>query len=170
MDMDESVRQIFISYSRKDEKWQDMIEDFFAPLVRQRVVRIWHDKLINTGGRFEEQIFRELEASHLAILLVSPAFLASDFISTKELPKILERWQRGELLIAPILLSDCLWRYTDLANVQFAHDVSIPLLYLTEKDLNHELAKIVGGIINLLGVSRPKFQVSPPTSSSRPTS
>ena len=49
-----------------------------------------------------------LEAASVAVLIVSAGFLASDFIMTQELPRILAREAAGELKVFPIFWSDCL--------------------------------------------------------------
>lgn len=144
------IPKIFISYSRKDEKYCNLIVDYFAPLVRQNKLEVWIDKMVSSGGRFEEQILEALEESDAVIFLVSTAFFASEFIWTKEIPMTMERWKSKEVKIFPVLVNNCLWRYTEFANIQFSHDVADPLIYLDEKGQNHEITKIVGDIIKKL--------------------
>lgn len=144
------IPTIFISYSRKDEKWCEAILDYFAPLVRQKKLHIWYDKMVSSGGRFEEQILEALEESDAVIFLVSTAFFASEFIWNKEIPMTMEKWKKGEVKIFPVLVNNCLWRYTEFANIQFSHDVAEPLLYLDDKRQNHEITKIVGDVIKKL--------------------
>lgn len=141
--------RLFISYSNRDERWRQMFTDIMDPIVKRGIIEIWYDGLISSGGRFEDQILDALAASDAAILLVSPQFLSSKFISEKELPEILRRIENeAGFRIFPVLVNNCFWRYTDMATIQFCHDVATPLAYMAEHEVNHELIKIGEQIIN----------------------
>lgn len=140
--------QLFISYSNRDEKWRQMFTDIMDPIVKKGIIDIWYDGLISSGGRFEDQILGALDESDAAILLVSPQFLSSKFISEKELPDILKKNEDGNFRIFPVLVNNCFWRYTDIATIQFCHDVATPLAYIAEHEVNHELIKIGEQIIS----------------------
>src|SRR5262249_54862455 len=45
----------------------------------------------------------------VALLLLSKDFLASDFLQEVEVPKLVERHQRGSLEVIPVLARSCLW-------------------------------------------------------------
>lgn len=45
----------------------------------------------------------------MAVLLVSADFLASEFIIDQEVPRLLERWEAGGLVILPLVLKPCGW-------------------------------------------------------------
>lgn len=66
------------------------------------------------------------------MLLVSPDFLASEFIHEKELPVVLEARQRGELDILWCYVAPCLIDQTELAEIQAAHTPMAPLVSMSE--------------------------------------
>ena len=147
--MSEKTPRLFISYSNRDEKWRQMFTDIMDPIVKKGIIEIWYDGLISSGGRFEDQILDALATSDAAILLVSPQFLSSKFISEKELPEILRRdAAEPDFRIFPVLVNNCFWRYTDMVTIQFCHDVAQPLAYMEDHEVNHELIKIGEQIIN----------------------
>jgi hypothetical protein len=82
-------------------------------------VRVWADTSIEAGDSWSGEIDEAIEQAFAALLLVSPDFLASDFIVERELPALN---RRGATLV-PVLVRACLWDGLPLlADVQWAHD------------------------------------------------
>ncbi len=99
-----SPPQIFVSYSHHDSGWRERL---FADYVKSTlgVTRIWTDAWLRSGEHWEAEIERRLQSSTVAVLLVSPNFLASDFISTREYPQIIARARAGKLRVLWIPLN-----------------------------------------------------------------
>lgn len=90
-EMDKMRDQIFISYSHKDEELLNELLEHLRPLVRHGVIsEPWSDKKIKTGEEWKKAIDNALSCAKLVILLVSPSFLASEFIAEEELKPIYE--------------------------------------------------------------------------------
>jgi molecular chaperone DnaK (HSP70) len=92
---------IFSSYAREDEKWAAAIEKSLSVLTRPGKVGLWSDRHTETGALWEEPIYKEIEQSNVAILLLSNDFLSSDFILGKELPAIFAEKERRQLALVP---------------------------------------------------------------------
>lgn len=105
---------VFISYSQHDE-----------PVMRQLVAHLsmldadlWHDRKLVGGERWQETLDERLNTAEIVLLLVSHNFLSSNFCMKIELPRALEREQKGETKIIPILLSESDWENSPVSQFQ----------------------------------------------------
>jgi hypothetical protein len=142
--------RIFISYAHKDEKWLACLQDMLAPITRQFPTAIWSDAMLVAGDRWANKIDQALTSSRVVILLVSPAFLASEFIHDQELGPILAAAREGRKQILWILVSDCLWRHTAIKDYQAAHDIKTPLDRLRSSRRNEQLAMVGDKLLEFL--------------------
>jgi len=99
--------KVFISYSQKDTRFLEELQTVLRPLEREGRVEYWADRKIKPGKKWREEIETALNTAKIAVLLVSPNFHASDFVSTIELPVFFEAERQGELTILPIAISHC---------------------------------------------------------------
>ncbi|MDX2215357.1 MAG: hypothetical protein SFY66_18990 [Oculatellaceae cyanobacterium bins.114] len=83
-----------------------------------------------------------LASAKVAVFLVSPDFLNSDFIHENELPPLLKAAEQEGLAIAWVLLSHCLYETSKIVEYQAAHDVAHPLDSLSPSEQNKVLAEI----------------------------
>jgi tetratricopeptide (TPR) repeat protein len=97
---------IFISYSHKDRSWLDYVRSFFEPFAEHWTLQIWDDKKLRIGDDWRGDIYSALDASQVFVLLVSRYALASEFIRTEEVGRILKR-PKGEVQFCPIVVTPC---------------------------------------------------------------
>lgn len=119
--------QVFVCYSRKDEKWLERLRTMLAPLMRNKRIDLWDDTRIAAGRKWREEIEEALERAKVAVLLVSDHFLASEFINKNELPPILQAAQERGLTVLWVYISYCLYEETPIKSYQAAHRLLKPL-------------------------------------------
>ncbi|MEA2692395.1 MAG: hypothetical protein QOJ16_1782 [Acidobacteriota bacterium] len=117
-----------------------------APLVRDGVVDVWWDGAIKPSQQWREEIEAALASARVAVLLVSPNFLASDFIVEEELSYLLEAARQRRVKILWALLAPCLYEQTPLQGFQALHDLARPLNALRGAARGNALKAICQGI------------------------
>jgi internalin A len=148
---------IFLSYSHHDDKWRQKLELVLSPLVKGQKLTLWTDKQIDPGAKWKTEIEKALARSKVAILLVSPHFLASDFISKHELPPLLERTR---VLWIPVSAS--LYEATEIGTYQALIDPKAPLETFKGAKLNEKLVAIAKAISNVVASTQePIINVAP---------
>jgi hypothetical protein len=134
--------QVFISYSHADGKWLKELQTHLKPYLRSTMIRVWDDSHIGAGANWKESIENALTLTKVAVLLVSPAFLASNFIAESELPPLLEaaRSEGVTILWVPVRFSS--YEITPIAAYQAAHSPDKPLASLSAPARDKALVKI----------------------------
>jgi internalin A len=89
--------RIFISYSHKDQRWLEKLEAHLKPLVAGGKLAAWADTSLVPGAKWKQEIAKTIQWANIAILLVTPDFLASDFIAQNELPPLLKAAEQNNL-------------------------------------------------------------------------
>lgn len=103
---------LFFSYCHVDEELRDRLEKQFATLKRQGIIDTWHDRRIGAGVEIEKAIDARINTDDIILLLVSPDFINSDYCYDKEMARALERHDRGEAIVIPVILRPCDWHPT----------------------------------------------------------
>jgi internalin A len=124
--------QVFISYSHRDTKWRDQLELQLKPYLRDASIISWSDKQIPAGSEWFAEINTALTSTKVAVLLVSPDFIASDFIHEHELGPLLKEADQGGVKILWVPIRDSAYKRTPLKDYQAAVlDPNKPLAAMT---------------------------------------
>jgi len=113
----ESNNLVFVSYCHADSQWLERLNIHLRPLDREGVISNWSDKNICPGEIWSGSIESALNDAVAAVMLVSADYFASDFVTNFELPVILDRAVRKELI--PFWLAVSPSRYADSSIAQF---------------------------------------------------
>ena len=111
----------FISYSHKDTRRCDELREHLSQLVRERLVTVWHDGLIDQRNPWDAEIKAHLDAADIVLLLISARFLSSYYCCEVEVTAAMQRHERGEAVILPILIGRCDYETASFAKFNVFH-------------------------------------------------
>ncbi len=122
--MDEQRQQtvapltIFYSYAHEDEALRDKLEDHLSSLQVQGLISEWYDRQIVAGTEWAYAIDSRLQTASIILLLISPAFMASDYCVSIEMQQAMERHRLGDARVIPIILRPAEWHDAPFAILQ----------------------------------------------------
>ena len=96
----------FLSYSHADQADVDRFLAVFQPQLASAAgyhFKLWMDRHILPGEKWKAEIARALEDTDFGLLLVSPQFLASRFITEHELAALLAKPMVVPVALHPVL-------------------------------------------------------------------
>src|SRR5581483_10433731 len=121
-EMREEPVRVFISYAHKDERFRLALDPHLKLLQRQGLLATWHDRLIKPGTEWADVIDANLEQAKIVLLLVSADFIASKYCWEIEMTRALERHEKGEACVIPVIIRDCKWETAPFARLQALPD------------------------------------------------
>jgi len=169
----------FVSYSHFSEnragshRWKQRLLDSLKVLVDNGFVEAWDDEHIHAGWRWQREIEHAIQTCRVAVILLTPEALGSDFILNNELPALACRETAKELLVVPILCEPCDWEANDwLASLQIKPRDNRPLSILSAEAARRSLSRICDEIATALSedpqwvvprISQAQQEISPST-------
>lgn len=166
-----NTAHIFICYAHKDnespdpsQRWLDRLLEQLEPLNLQEQAEIWSDKKLEIGDEWHEEIQSTLQQVKAAVLLVSPAFLASKYIRNSEVPFLLKQAKEQGVKILPIILRYCQFnetkfKYPDptngpeelsLSTLQVANSPTKPLNSMAEHEQDKVLLSVAQRLLKII--------------------
>jgi internalin A len=124
--------------------------------VKRRGVEIWTDREIKPGENWHEEIQNSLARAKVAVLLVTPAFLRSEYIARSELAPLLQAAKSEGLVIFPIPVKPSSYEQSELAPFQAAHPLSEALSGLSAAKRDQAFVNIASKLADALGINKPK--------------
>jgi tetratricopeptide (TPR) repeat protein len=135
--------RVFISYSHKDEVWEDRLVTQLGVLQKQGLLDIWADTRIHAGDDWYPEIQKAMNTASVAILMVTANFLTSDFILMEEVPRLLERRAKEGVRVFPVIVSPCAWKQVKwLSRMQVRPKDGKPLSGGNDYQIDADLAAI----------------------------
>src|SRR5581483_7700084 len=126
--------QIFCSYADSDEGWLCEMIKHLSLSTRQGLLTLWHHQHIAPGSNWQQILDTHLETADVILLLVSSDFLASDYCYGVEMKRALERHQKGEAQVIPILIRPVDWKHAPFAHLSTLPINTKPLSLWEDKD------------------------------------
>jgi hypothetical protein len=110
--------RIFISYAREDDEYRAKLEENLSSLKHHKLVELWTDRCIVPGDDWDDAIDENIRTADVVLLLVSQAFVNSEYITSKELELALARHEDKKARVVPVILRPAVWDETPFARFQ----------------------------------------------------
>ncbi|MCU0549278.1 MAG: SUMF1/EgtB/PvdO family nonheme iron enzyme [Leptolyngbya sp. Prado105] len=110
--------KVFVSYAHEDEPLRIELEKHLGSLRRSQAIAQWHDRKIEPGTEWAKEIDRNLQEADVILLLISPAFIHSEYCSSIELTQAMARHEAGTACVIPIILRPADWENEPFAKLQ----------------------------------------------------
>ena len=145
---------VFISYAHADQEtqnWKDRLALQLRAIPSIGETRIWEDSRIQPGQDWLREIEYALQRTRVAIFLVGPHFLNSQFILTKELPPLIEAAQADGVRIFPLITDYSPYSLSVLSKYQSFNDPLEPLESLPRSEQNRTLLELATEVAQVFG-------------------
>ncbi|MFI5394819.1 MAG: TIR domain-containing protein [Candidatus Binatia bacterium] len=96
--------RLFYSYCHSDSGLRNKLEEHLSLLHREGLIGQWYDGKIGAGCEIDPAIDSNLARSDVVLLLISAAFLKSDYCWDREMSRALKRHHKGTARVIPIIL------------------------------------------------------------------
>jgi hypothetical protein len=141
---------IFFCYTHEDEALLNKLKMHLRPLQRQGLIDVWYDRDIGAGSEWEAEIKQHLNAAQIVLLLVSPDFMDSDYCYGIEMKCALERQERGEATVIPVILRPVYWHGEPLGKLQALPTDGKPITSASWHDQDEAWYDVTQGIYRVV--------------------
>jgi Flp pilus assembly protein TadD len=148
---------IFFCYAHEDEPLLNKLKSHLRPLQRQGLIDVWRDRDISAGSEWEQEINQHLNSAQIILLLVSPDFMDSDYCYSIEMKRAIERHERGEALVIPVILRHVYWQGAPFGRLQALPKDGKPVMSAHWHNLDEAFLNIVEGISGVLPLVKKKI-------------
>ncbi len=157
--MDSNKLKVFLSYSHKDEDMKNQLDTFLINLKRSGSIEVWQDRELLAGTEWNDTIKKELAAADIILLLISADFNASNYIWENELATAMQRHEKGEARVIPVILRNCEWQDMPYARLQALPVNGLPVSKFADKDeaytqIAREIRRVVESLVAKLNSSK----------------
>ena len=100
----------------------DHLRKHLSPLERNGLISLWDYGNITPGDEREQEIKKHLDEAQIILLLISSSFLASNYCYTVEMQRAIERHERKEARVIPVILRPVNWNIAPVDKLQALPD------------------------------------------------
>jgi hypothetical protein len=109
---------VFLAYSHRDRDLLGELQKHLKPLQKAWMLDLWDDLRVDSGPRGAAELRRAVDTARVALLLISPGFLASPFVAEHALPVTLAMQQHPRAAVMCLYLRPAMdvfaeYRYRD---------------------------------------------------------
>lgn len=136
---------VFICYAHEDQEhndWKNRLVRLLRGIPSIGESLIWDDSRIKAVGDWRKEIKYALERSKVAILLVGPCFMTSEFINTDELPHLMQASGKTGIEFIPLITDYVPYEHSKLARYKSFNLPEEPLESLSRPEQNRVLNEL----------------------------
>ena len=126
--------EVFISYSRRDEELLNELKNHITTLKHRGIITHWHDRNISAGAEWAAEIDEHLNKAEMILLLISSDFLASDYCTSIEMRRAMERHDAGEAIVIPVIMRPVDWEGVKFGKLNTLPRDGRPVTSWTDRD------------------------------------
>src|SRR5579859_7416208 len=119
--------KVFISFASADKLYLDEFQKQLAVLVRKGVVEYWDTTKLVAGTVTKAEREKALQATKVAVLLVSSDYLASDSIYKNEITPLLTAAQQEGVILKSVIIRPCLYEESEIGHLVPVNEPSKPI-------------------------------------------
>lgn len=151
--------KIFCSYAHEDKNHREQLERYLGALKHQGYIEVWCDREIGPGMLWDQEIHEHLDTADLFLPLVSAYFLASQYCWGVEMQRALERLNREEVAIVPILVRPVVVQGTPISHLQMLPTGGKPISRWSNREEAYtDVATGIGKVVDRLRAQKWKLQ------------
>lgn len=139
---------VFLCYSQEDERMAKKLKNHLSMLERNGSITLWDDGYISAGAERELERKKYLDEAQIILLLITDDFIASDYCYNVQLQSAIQRHERKEVRVVPIILSPVHWKEPPLDKLQVLPDDAKPVSRWSNQDAG--FLNIVEGVIKVI--------------------
>ncbi|MEO0883311.1 MAG: toll/interleukin-1 receptor domain-containing protein [Pseudomonadota bacterium] len=152
------MTNVFVSYSQKDRRWLGLVRPVLDELSQSAIIKYFVDDQLKAGDEWRKTILGALDKCDVAVLLLTPQFFESEFITKIELPRIRSLQKARRILVIPIFVSGTVpKRFSWIGRFQSPVDPKHQLDLQSETD-QQRVAYLLGEKIKLFAFGNTKLR------------
>ncbi len=149
--MPQNKLKVFLSYAHEDEAMKAQLDKNLVMLKQSGKIEVWQDRAILAGDAWDEKISNALATADIILLLISVDFNNSQYIWEKELKVALERHERNEARVIPVLLRTCEFSEMPYAKLQALPTGAKPITSFDDADEAYtDVAKEIRRVVDYM--------------------
>ena len=153
---DAKNNNVVVSYCDADRTWADRIKNGLVPLERQGLLTVWDESRIIPGTAWKEEMARAILGARVAVVILSPDYLASDFVHDEEMPLLLATAAKHGTLVVSVVVRPCLLAAAGKLSLWKPFNrPERPLSALSKSEQELELVRLAELILNTVAVPSP---------------
>ncbi len=110
--------KLFYCYEQRDKQLFTQLDAHLGSLKREFQITTCSPYEVLAGMEIEEEIDTQLNTADIILLLISSAFIDSDYCYSREMEHALQRQKEGRVCVIPVLLRPVDWKETPFSKLQ----------------------------------------------------